>query len=314
MFLRSEEWLKGKIDEFFADTSRSPTELIAALILNYEKELEEINKNIETVVSDLKRKHFASFREYKTIDFKKETAIYSDYLKELFKKQKIEILEYSDSHYRNIIQKALHKKPPFAEKDRGFKDAVIWESVKQAFLDNKDHSIAFISSNTTQFCDGKNSLKKELKEELTEQELHSVLMFDSVEGFLERFAYPLISIVFDESTDRVILRELEGRIKNFDEIELRDIFRSGLSDLPQKIEISQIEINHKYVYFATSTAYFLEAVGKLRAKVFFMSPDDLTIRQEEVFTTFRTRFALDKKEKNVNIEMLTVDNISDRVG
>jgi hypothetical protein len=109
--------------------------VVAELILNYEKELEEINKNIETVVSDLKRKHFASFREYKTIDFKKETAIYSDYLKELFKKQKIEILEYSDSHYRNIIQKALHKKPPFAEKDRGFKDAVIWESVKQAFIE-----------------------------------------------------------------------------------------------------------------------------------------------------------------------------------
>ncbi len=30
MFLRSEEWLKGKIDEFFADTSRNPDELIAA--------------------------------------------------------------------------------------------------------------------------------------------------------------------------------------------------------------------------------------------------------------------------------------------
>lgn len=48
MFLRSEEWLKGKIDEFFADTSRSPAELIAA----FDKAVEHIRILQKRVESD----------------------------------------------------------------------------------------------------------------------------------------------------------------------------------------------------------------------------------------------------------------------
>ena len=46
---RSEEWLKGKLDEFFADTSRTPEELITCL----DSAVKHICKLQETLRRDL---------------------------------------------------------------------------------------------------------------------------------------------------------------------------------------------------------------------------------------------------------------------
>lgn len=115
-----------------------------------EKHDELISKYINTI----KNKAFPeySIKENPPID-------YSEYIKTKIKKYKndiqqgmsevIEIQNASNSRFRSIIDRAFGKRPPFEgndkKSDKGFKDALLWESILEFALNQPKSEIIYYS-------------------------------------------------------------------------------------------------------------------------------------------------------------------------
>ena len=110
---------------------------------------ELIEQQVRSFSSEL-NKLKTCFSKFETIEgFKLESSNidYKKHLKEkmsaFVSKYKIEILDYpDDSVFRKLLEKVISRKKPFYKKqnnkDSGFKDAIIWESILNYAQNNKD--------------------------------------------------------------------------------------------------------------------------------------------------------------------------------
>lgn len=82
---------------------------------------------------------------------------------------KIRILPYPRVPHKDLVAKELHQRKPFRDSKKGYRDALIWETVKEALIPSKDLfdecQILFLTENTRDFAEG-NSLHPDLIQEL----------------------------------------------------------------------------------------------------------------------------------------------------
>ena len=76
---------------------------------------------------------------------------HSDSFQRTIARTKAKILEYPKTSHEEIVKFAILRKKPFAENGSGYRDALIWESVKSQVL-LSDETVVFISNNTHDFC------------------------------------------------------------------------------------------------------------------------------------------------------------------
>lgn len=83
----------------------------------------------------------------------------------------IKILPYPNVAHKSIVAKELDKKKPFKDSQKGYRDSLIWETVKSELIPVKDlfseSQIQLLTRNTRDFAD-KNGLHQDLKDELLE--------------------------------------------------------------------------------------------------------------------------------------------------
>ena len=92
-----------------------------------------------------------------------------------------------------ILQRSLTGRKPFgSHTDRGFRDAVLWESALRAIPEGTDQ-VLLISSNTSEFSDGR-ELAGDLRDDLVVSGLapESVHLCIDVRDLVERFVQPLM--------------------------------------------------------------------------------------------------------------------------
>ena len=81
----------------------------------------------------------------------------------------IKILPYPNVAHKSIVAKELDNKKPFKDSQKGYRDSLIWETVKSELIPAKDlfdeSQILFLTRNTKDFAD-KNGLHQDLKDEL----------------------------------------------------------------------------------------------------------------------------------------------------
>lgn len=81
----------------------------------------------------------------------------------------IKILPYPNVDHKSIVAKELDKKKPFKDSQKGYRDSLIWETVKSELIPAKDLfdecQILLLTRNTKDFAD-KNGLHQDLKDEL----------------------------------------------------------------------------------------------------------------------------------------------------
>ncbi|MBA2960710.1 MULTISPECIES: PIN domain-containing protein [Ramlibacter] len=90
---------------------------------------------------------------------------------------RLKILEYEGLSHRTIVSRAMAQKRPFREKEKGYRDTLIWMSLVEYLKLNKvDRKIAFITENVSDFfgADGKR-LHEDLVEDLTAHELEDLV-------------------------------------------------------------------------------------------------------------------------------------------
>ena len=81
----------------------------------------------------------------------------------------IEILPYPNISHASIAERDLSRRKPFNDSGKGYRDALIWESVLELATNSSDH-VVFISSNSSDFSQAGN-LHPDLASDLAERRL-----------------------------------------------------------------------------------------------------------------------------------------------
>lgn len=66
----------------------------------------------------------------------------------------VEIVDYSQIPHDRVVERALSRRRPFRESDKGYRDTLVWESLLQIAGELGD-TLYFISENAADFADGK---------------------------------------------------------------------------------------------------------------------------------------------------------------
>ena len=150
------------------------------------------------------------------------TKCYMAYIKDRLSLSGSNILDIEDRHFRSIYAKSIsHKKPFSGDGDKGFKDAVLWQTIlslsdRAGF---RNAPIVFISGNAKDFSDPSNShlLHADLNFEAINKKL-DVRLFDGLDAFIEAWAYDSLGINFKSIKGRVpnslIIESLEPHVKS----------------------------------------------------------------------------------------------------
>lgn len=192
-------------------------EIINQKIINYNKKKEELYKLIE-YFNCKNHKIKINDEKYYQRYFKKN-------VEDFFEKNDIKIIKYRNIKLDKIIERALKHKNPFAEDgDKGFKDTIIWESIRNnEIIDTYDLVYFFTGDN--------NFDPKKLKKE--NKKITIVRNLEELEKHILNSYYKLcIKKAIDKENLLNIFRE-----ENSDIVDIKDMVRSIRNSSNNIIEV-----------------------------------------------------------------------------
>jgi predicted nucleic acid-binding protein len=133
---------------------------------------------------------------HQTIDESAESDRYVDYVKRKFKLSDKNILPLKETYLTEVTRRAIQREKPCGEDGQGFRDTIIWLTLKDFCLKTKEHQITFISNNDKDFA---NAEKTELHETLMKEcDFLGIRInyFKGIRDFIEK-----LSIKIDFITD-----------------------------------------------------------------------------------------------------------------
>lgn len=120
-----------------------------------------------------------------------------DYVENLFRSKRVEIPSPPEVSVRDLLAKEIEVRKPFDRQGTGFRDALIWETVRELCGDLADPTtpVVFVTNNHTDFCDKKGGgLHPDLRQDLAASQafdvvpsLHHLLEHDAVAPLAEAF-------------------------------------------------------------------------------------------------------------------------------
>lgn len=100
---------------------------------------------------------------YPEIDFEKQINSYEYILSQRCDEIGIKIIQYPSIGHREVVKRELDKRKPFKDSTKGYRDALIWESILEySKTIAPDDTIILLSQNTDDFAKGKNTLHPDL--------------------------------------------------------------------------------------------------------------------------------------------------------
>lgn len=118
---------------------------------------------------------------------------YKTYLNKIITENSIKILKYPNTSHEYLAKKAMLKKKPFNENEKGYRDNLIWENIK-SLISSEDIEIPatpeliFITKNYKDFTEN-NNIHGDLIEDLENQSLNSesVEIIETLSEFKDKF-------------------------------------------------------------------------------------------------------------------------------
>ena len=165
-----------------------PDIVIDEVIGNYRKQLDEKNIKFQNAQKDLGK--IINLNK-QTISVSQEIITYENWLNDLIKENGILILPYPKIPLKDLVQKSYENTKPFKEKGEGYKDYLIWETIKNHIKSkNATPPNYFLTNNTKDFGEKDSNdkyilhpdLAKQIEEETQEPTLYTSLksIFDNV--------------------------------------------------------------------------------------------------------------------------------------
>lgn len=183
----------------------------------------------------------------------------------------------TDLDVSSLLDRSLSELPPFGLKSKGFRDAVIWETILSDIRTRYEQvTRCFITANTDDF--GKGQLKSELQEEVLG---HDVRYYNNLEDFLadNQIDLPFLNLA---NAQRWVARE-ESSLKalvdphdaedllNLEEFtdDLDDILPAGTYDEINAISLKYAgyKVHHPYIFREDEFNYFVRIEVDVLAKV-----------------------------------------------
>lgn len=134
----------------------------------------------------------------------KESAAYREWLLSALGELGVEILPYPDIPHKKVVERDLQRKRPFKRNGSGYRDYLIWESVRRLALWGTEH-IVFVTGNTTDFGVGPLVTADLQKDILNPDRLE---LTSSLKGFNDKFVIPRLEMV--EEMKAKLLSEIGG--------------------------------------------------------------------------------------------------------
>lgn len=166
--------------------------------------------------------------EVKLPEINKTVQNYRKSLLEKLKVYNVEILKYPEPPHNIIFQRIFEKKLPFRGGEKGYRDFLIWESIKKLVLWGHEQVI-FLTNNTTDFGSGKN-VSEEYKDRFSRPENFRIIT--SISKFNEEFIIPKRTKL-DELREKL----QKNQIKNF---EIKNWINNRLIDLMRDLELEDV--------------------------------------------------------------------------
>lgn len=164
-------------------------------INQYKENLQKCKLKIDSAVSDYER---LTNKEFEKMPISDEVLIdeFENYIKvynEQIKKLGINIIPYPSVLHKDIVKRDLARKKPFTVEGKGYRDALIWESIKSLCEEPFDTlavpEIIFICKNPKDFCEKDYSLHHDLKEDLEDNHINdsAIKVMESVDKFINEY-------------------------------------------------------------------------------------------------------------------------------
>jgi hypothetical protein len=165
-----------------------PEVVVEEVVSKYNEKLAKTLNDYNGHARDLKRLvTLDKIEELKDFNIVKHVRVYKNYLLRLIRRYGV-VLPYPEVSHSFFAKKAVQKKRPFNSNGTGYRDALIWETIKN--ISNKDgKTVVFISNNSADFSKGKGNESRILHDDLTFElnNKDSVLYYTNIDAFNEEF-------------------------------------------------------------------------------------------------------------------------------
>lgn len=146
--------------------------------------IEVLNKDLEKLNHMMLEKR--RIQNLPEIDVSILTDEYYEFLRERLKIKEENIIEHNTEYMQQLVDRAISRTKPFNDKGNGFRDSLIWLTVKEFAKKAFGAQVAFISNNSTDFSDNrdKTKLAHSLIEECNLEEI-KVNYYNNIRAFIE---------------------------------------------------------------------------------------------------------------------------------
>ena len=171
-----------------------PEVVVDEIINQYRKKLIQYLPGYANIMKMVTRTQGTENKFDKDAFISEKTKDYASFLGKRLKELDIEVIGYPQVDIKALVAKDLTVKKPFKEKEEGnigYRDALIWESIKsvcqppKALID--DPQVEFLTENTKDFAGANNILHPDLVEDLKKTDLaeNCITLVPDVKSFFE---------------------------------------------------------------------------------------------------------------------------------
>jgi hypothetical protein len=187
-------------------------------------ELQKVSNNINLLMID-KSKYVPQY----DFDCEKETLDYEKFVKNRLLIKDRNIIPYNNDYLPIISSRAINRIKPAGEKGQGFRDTLIWLTIKNYCSTCHEKQIAFISSNTDDFATSdKLNLHESLIAECDELKI-KINYFKNLKEFIELHSIKIDFITYDWIAE------------NLDDSDIQQLVKDDLNGSEKRSIISRIQ-------------------------------------------------------------------------
>jgi len=122
----------------------------------------------------------------------KSVSSYQKHLRKIVKDNSINVIKYPKTDHKFLANKAINKIKPFNSNEKGYRDCLIWENIKELLTDSESAvsqpELVFISNNYKDFATSEYELHPDLVSELEDEDYDSksIIVYPSLSEFNDK--------------------------------------------------------------------------------------------------------------------------------
>lgn len=202
-----------------------PQVVFDELCKQYYEEIDKLESSFNSVQKGLYKLTPAKYQS-SDFDFQKQKTDYEQILTQRCQDLGIWILDYPDVSHRDMVKRELSKRKPFKDSIKGYRDALIWETVLKAGKGlRKNDTLVLLTNNTDDFAKPKDkaNLHPDLLDDCKEKSIpnNKIQLISDFKPFINNEIIP----AFDKLNDSY--DELQKYL-SVGNIDLRDVEKKYL--------------------------------------------------------------------------------------